>query len=292
VRPRGESETVMFGAAAAKKAMSEGFHAPDGMTIPLNVFLYQEITRLNITIRRVRETLEHVILAIRGVATMTPELNDAVFAIYNGKPPRHWYVDASGQEIAWSVPSLASWMRGLRDRNTQLNDWLFKRRPGSFWLTGFFNPTGFLTAMKQEVTRRNRANGKQGWSLEDVRLAAEVVVPVANQPLQQPSEDGVFIHGLCIEGCAYDREHYCLKNYDTKKLHQELTLEMRAVTSAEEKQLFTNTDSVRFYTCPLYTKPRRGTENYICDVKLPTKPPHAPDYWTMRGVALLCSTEG
>ena len=42
----------------------------------------------------------------------------------------------------------------------------------------------------------------------------------------------------------------------------------------------------RLYSCPVYKKPLRMDTNYITAVDLKTS--LAPEYWILRGVALLC----
>jgi len=44
-------------------------------------------------------------------------------------------------------------------------------------LSGFFNPQGFLTGMKQEVTRNHKkgdGKGGEAWSLDDVVYSTTV----------------------------------------------------------------------------------------------------------------------
>jgi hypothetical protein len=45
---------------------------------------------------------------------------------------------------------------------------------------------------------------------------------------------------------------------------------------------------VNFYTCPIYMQPRRTGLNYINKVGLRTD--KDPNWWCLRGVALLCDT--
>jgi hypothetical protein len=56
-------------------------------------------------------------------------------------------------------------------RYDQLAKWLTMGRPRAYWMTGFFNPQGFLTAMKQEVNRKHAADK---WALDDVVMTSEV----------------------------------------------------------------------------------------------------------------------
>ena len=48
-----------------------------GFQIPLNIFLYQEVQRLQMAISNVRFTLEIVVQAIRGEVVVTAEILDA-----------------------------------------------------------------------------------------------------------------------------------------------------------------------------------------------------------------------
>ena len=90
----------------------------------------------------------NMIDAIEGTIIMTPEIVESINAVYDFRVPYKWQYDPTGAEISWLTASLAAWLKGLVDRYHQLNSWVQKERPPSFWMTGFFNPQGFLTAMK------------------------------------------------------------------------------------------------------------------------------------------------
>merc|ERR1712216_1049726 len=171
---------------------------------------------------------------------------------------------------------LSGWIKGLLDRHHQLSNWIGKERPPSFWLTGFFNPQGFLTSMKQEVTRQRKA---QNWSLDEVEFTSDVLKEVIQgddgkiegKQLNSPAE-GVYIHGLYLEGAGWNKAKAELAN-----------LEKIA------------------YSCPVYKYPLRNDRYLIfrCYLKAeaagapqhPNKGLTAPMKWKLAGVALLCTKD-
>jgi len=275
-----------------KRPKSEGVYLPPGMdkakayngfTIPLNVFLYQEIVRLGKTIKTVRYTLENLILAIDGVVIMTPDLQKALDSIYDALPPVFWYKDASGSLTSWELPTLPLWYQGLLDREQQLTSWLDEGRPLVYWMTGFFNPQGFLTAMKQEVTRRHKADR---WALDDVVVKSVIEDFKVSQP---PQCGGVYVRGLFLEGASWDPKNKIIVECKPKEITCPMPIvKITAVlkNKGEERQRGKYKDP---YSCPCYKIPRRTDLNYVFNMKLNSK--ENSRHWVLRGVALLCSVD-
>lgn len=148
--------------------------------------------------------------AIDGTTIMTPEIVDSINAVFDFRVPYKWQFDPTGAEISWMTPSLGGWIKGLTDRYHQLNNWISKERPQSFWLTGFFNPQGFLTAMKQEVARTKK---EKGWALDEVIYDTDVtkdIIPgddgrIDGFKLSNVPSEGVLIHGLYLEGAGWSK---------------------------------------------------------------------------------------
>ena len=124
----------------------------------MNIFILQEVQRMDDVITVVKTTLTSIQLAIRGEVTLTSILDKAIDEIFDARVPKSWMLTASGAELSWLSPNLGLWYNSLIERVDQYTAWLNKSRPNSYWLTGFFNPQGFLTAMRQEVTRSHAAD--------------------------------------------------------------------------------------------------------------------------------------
>merc|ERR1712194_335560 len=119
---------------------------------------------MQIIIKLTKSTLEDLQLAIAGTIIMTSDLQDALNCIFDARVPPKWL------SKSWLSPTMGLWFGNLMNRSAELSSWLNQGRPKSYWLTGFFNPQGFLTAVQQEVTRRH-----QGWALDQVQVCTEII---------------------------------------------------------------------------------------------------------------------
>ena len=263
-----------------------------GLAIPLNIFLYQEIQRLQAVISKVSFMLKQLKLAINGEVVMTEVLQECLDMMFNAKPPRTWQFTIAGDEFSWLLPTLGLWFTSLLARDDQDRQWLYTGRPNSYWLTGFFNPQGCLTAMKQEVCRKHQKEQPK-WALDDIVYHTEVQhYEKVDQVKSSPSE-GIYIHGLFLEGCAWSRDQGNVVESEPKVLFVPLpVLWVSALQKTDEnksrKEAYGNWGP---YDCPVYKYRNRTDRFYIFMVTLKCTQEKNPNFWTLRATCLLCNTD-
>ncbi|UJR23298.1 hypothetical protein I4U23_026313 [Adineta vaga] len=249
---------------------------------PMNIFLRQEIDRFQRVLNLVRRTLVDLKLAIDGTIVMNEELRDALDRMYDAKIPSVWL------KLSWESSTLGAWFSDLYTRNEQYRSWLKldkDARPNAFWMTGFFNPQGFLTAMRQEITRAN-----PGWSLDNVVLTNKVT-RMDREAIKEPPREGVYVYGLYIEGAKIRNGVLDeLKANEKLLTHAMPVIHISAEAEAGAGGSPTKHERRPVYYAPVYKKPRRTDRNYVCTLKLECPPGDktGPNVWTLRGVALLC----
>ncbi|KAG8199526.1 hypothetical protein JTE90_009368 [Oedothorax gibbosus] len=248
--------------------VKERIKAAGNPAAPMQIFIKQEIDRMQRVISNVRSTLMDLELAIDGTIVMNEMLRDALDSIYDARIPKTW------SKVSWDSSTLGFWFTELLERNTQFSNWIFERRPSCFWMTGFFNPQGFLTAMRQEVSRAH-----DGWPLDTVTLQNDVT-RLSREAVKDAPKDGVYVYGLFLDGASWDKKNTMLVEPSPKTLFTALPV---VYIYAENS---TDPPSPTLYQCPVYKKPRRTDLTYITPLWLKTKV--HPNHWILRGVALLC----
>jgi dynein heavy chain len=259
-----------------------------GMTIPMNIFLFQELQRLQNVIAKVRFILAQLQLAIKGEVVMTGELQETLDSMFDAKVPHYWENTLTGDEFSWRLPTLGMWFTSFIQRDDQDRAWLNEGRPNTFWLTGFFNPNGALTAMKQEVTRKHKA---EKWALDDVVYHTEVTDFIKEEQVRSPPAEGIYIHGLFLDGGAWGKHEGTLVESAPKILFTGLPVLFVTGQTTKAEEVFKKGyfGPQGAYECPCYKYSSRTDRYFIFFVNLKCTAEKYPNYWALRGVALLCN---
>jgi dynein heavy chain, axonemal len=239
---------------------------------------------------KVRDMLDIVMQAIRGEVVVTSEIMEAINSIYDARVPKSWLYSPAGDELSWMAPNLGIWYTSFMSRDKQYRTWLASGRPSTYWMTGFFNPQGFLTGVQQEITR---AHKNENWALDSVVMHAEVTEILTSENCRSSPKEGVYVHGLFMDGAAWHSHDGTMVESEPKKLFSLIPLILvTAVTKTVKRSLANSGNYGPFgaYDCPVYKYPARSDRYYVFSVMLGTQN-HKPLHWILRGVALLCACD-
>ncbi|KAM9308794.1 LOW QUALITY PROTEIN: dynein axonemal heavy chain 11 [Gastrophryne carolinensis] len=234
---------------------------------PYILVCFQECERMNILMNEMRRSLKELDLGLKGELTISSDMEALQTALYYDSVPDSW------TKLAYpSTFGLGHWISDILLRCRELDMWTQDLvLPSVVWLSGFFNPQSFLTAIMQSMARKNE------WPLDKMCLTIDVTKKLKDD-FGHPPREGAYIHGLFMEGARWDIQAGVISEARLKELTPAMpVIYVRAIPL--DKQELKNT-----YDCPVYKTKLRGP-TYVWTFNLKTK--EKPAKWTLAGVALL-----
>jgi dynein heavy chain len=214
-----------------------------------------------------------------------------------------------------STKPLASWMRDLRKRVEFFSRWLDRCRspdfiqsinlPRAVWLSAFFFPQGFLTAVLQAHARmRNLPIDSLAYEFQVTDAcwtgAAQSQtdfqpnnIAFQQQTLGGSQLSGVRIFGLYLDGARWSSESQSLEE-SVRGLSIEPLPEVVFTPTVMDTSTI-RTSSSQVYECPVYKTSQRAkglskSSNFVHSIRIPSNV--QPDKWVLHGVATLCQPPG
>lgn len=182
-----------------KKAHPETFKKiASGAVNSLGVFLGQEIVRFNGLVAVMKSTLSELQRAIKGIVVMSAPLEAMFNCFIFQRVPSEW--ENAGYPC---LKPLLSWTEDFFQRIDFVGSWLLNGPRPSYWLSGFFFPQGFMTAIKQTYSREYQI-------AVDILTVTCEVKGYGNDNLEAIPKDGVLIYGLFMEAGRFDRSKLLL----------------------------------------------------------------------------------
>ena len=182
-------------------------------------------------------------------------------------------VPSSWEKLAYpSLYGLSQWHADLISRIKELDAWVSDfQLPASVWLGGFFNPQSFLTAIMQQMARKNE------WPLDKMCLQCDVTKK-SKEDMEAPPREGSYVHGLFMEGARWDSQASLIAEARLKELAPLIPVIFIKAIPIDRQDLR------NIYECPCYKTKQRG-DTFVWTFNLKSKEKAAK--WILGGVALM-----
>merc|ERR1712066_27905 len=234
---------------------------------PYAVVALQESDRMRMLTSEIRRSLKELNLGLKGELTISPDMEGLMNAFLIDRVPDSWTKRAYP-----SMLGLSAWFSDLLLRIKDLETWTGDfNLPNTVWLGGLFNPQSFLTAVMQQMSRKNE------WPLDKMFIQCDVTKKNKDD-FNTPPREGAYIHGLFMEGARWDTQTSCVSESRLKELTPMMPVVLIKAIPIDRKE------TKNIYECPVYKNKDRGP-TYVWTFNLKTK--EKPSKWTLGGVALL-----
>ncbi|ESO12478.1 hypothetical protein HELRODRAFT_155577 [Helobdella robusta] len=233
---------------------------------PYVTVAFQECERMNLLTLEIKRSLKELDLGLKGELTITADMELLGNALFLDMVPDSWI------HLAYpSLYGLAQWHADLVSRIKELESWVSDfQLPSSVWLGGFFNPQSFLTAIMQQMARKNE------WPLDKMCLQCDVTKK-NKEDMGAPPREGSYVHGLYMEGARWDVQTGLIAEARLKELAPMMPVIFIKAIPVDRQDLR------NIYECPTYKTKQRGN-TFVWTFNLKSK--EKPAKWILAGVAL------
>ncbi|CBZ52837.1 GA26239, related [Neospora caninum Liverpool] len=244
---------------------------------PFVVVCLQEVERMNTLLSEVHASLEELEKGLAGQLNITEAMEQFSNALFAQRVPETW------KKVSYlSNKTLAPWISDLLERVKQLESWTAELTLlPSLWISGLFNPMSFLTAIMQASARSDNL------PLDDMCLRWTVSSIQNHKDVPGAPESGVYIHGLVLEGAAWDDGKGTEGNIVESRPKELFSpLPVINVSAIQAKDFSWE----NMYECPVYVTAQRGP-SFVCTANLRMDMDDTVERWVLAGVAMLMAEE-
>jgi dynein heavy chain len=246
----------------------------------MNTVLKQELIRYNRLMDTMRKSLKSIALAMKGLIVLSAELDEMATQMFNNQTPALWK-----KKCYPTLKPMSSFVMDFVDKMNFFQSWIDNGQPISYWISGIYFTHALLTGALQNYARK--------YNLPIDLVVFDFQIQATDNPKDMTSqpEDGIYIHGLYLEGAVFNYEKMELDESKPKVLYGVVPIIWyNPVHSDKLKELH-----YPHYKCPIYrTLDRRGTlattghsTNFVMLLRMPSSLPES--HWIKRGTAMFCA---
>ncbi|KAL5010133.1 hypothetical protein ScPMuIL_012438 [Solemya velum] len=240
--------------------------------------MYKLLTEIKSTLQVIKNACETTIFGDQ----VSEHVLSAADDLFYGRIPEAWsrMSGNSAPPLTWS---LAQWLQELQNRCHHFEKILVQGRDKmpAYWLGAFFNPRGLLALLKQDCMRH--FSGDKSGHFEQFVFQTEVTSRDKDH-LRDPPQDGMFVHGIYIWGCAWEKTVGELQDAPPRSGYATLpVVHLTCVPCVEKTFVQDATKATETYQCPVYPS-RIAMRDPILEMDLRREGISATR-WALRGLS-------